>query len=278
MPQQLTNFRVNKVSLVEWGANDEPISFEKSASSGNEVLIFTSAQTKGDDSMKFMKEDESSEEKKDEEKKEEEKKEEEKKEASAKTRVKKEDESSEEKKDEEKKEEEKKEEEKKEASAPPDFISKSAVEAMITKAVSAAVGPLVEKNAALEKSIQMGVYVQKAASDMPSLGDPKAVGPILYEIEKSNLPAETKTQVRDLLTRADRLNKEAMPLLRRSIGYNNSALAPDESATKQIEKLAKEFITKSGKPIDLAMARAEIRKLHPELAKAEQDEYNSGVV
>ena len=244
MPQQLTNFRVNKVSLVEWGANDEPISFEKSASSGNEVLIFTSAQTKGDDSMKFMKEDESSEEKK----------------------------------DEEKKEEEKKEEEKKEASAPPDFISKSAVEAMITKAVSAAVGPLVEKNAALEKSIQMGVYVQKAASDMPSLGDPKAVGPILYEIEKSNLPAETKTQVRDLLTRADRLNKEAMPLLRRSIGYNNSALAPDESATKQIEKLAKEFITKSGKPIDLAMARAEIRKLHPELAKAEQDEYNSGVV
>ena len=58
MPQKLTKFKVRKVSLVPWGANDAEISFKKSAPGSDEVLIFKSET--GDNSMskefKFKKE------------------------------------------------------------------------------------------------------------------------------------------------------------------------------------------------------------------------------
>lgn len=50
MAQKLTRFKVRKVSLVSWGANDEQFS-KINKSAGSEVLIFKSANYSGDNSM-----------------------------------------------------------------------------------------------------------------------------------------------------------------------------------------------------------------------------------
>ncbi len=95
--------------------------------------------------------------------------------------------------------------------------------------------------------------------------EPGSLAGVLSDIEKSNLSESAKQDLTRMLTDAEKLSKAAS---QRSI--TSPSTGP---AAAKIEQLAKEFITKSGKPIDLAIARSEVRKLHPELAQQERDEY-----
>lgn len=95
--------------------------------------------------------------------------------------------------------------------------------------------------------------------------EPGSFAGVLSDIEKSNLPESSKQDLISMLNNAEKLSKAAS---QRSI--TSPSTGP---AAAEIEKLAKEFITKSSKPIDLAVARSEVRKLHPELAQQERDEY-----
>jgi hypothetical protein len=272
LAQKLTKFKVRKVSLVSWGANDEEISFSKSDKPADEVLIFKSADIdtdiKGDNSMKsILKEGDAppTEEEKKKKEEEEEEAEEEKKEEASKSAVVKCEEG-----------DKKKAEEEANKAAPGEYISKSAVEALITKAVNAAVKPLVDKNTELEKSIQMSAYVNKAASELPALGDPNAVGPILFEIEKSAISPETKTQLANLLKRADAMNKAATPLLFKAQGYEHTAQTVPDSASAKMDSLVaarmgeiRKSADIAGKPENVikAMAVAAVTKENPQLAR-----------
>jgi len=88
---------------------------------------------------------------------------------------------------------------------------------------------------------------------------------VLTEIELSDLSESTKKTLAEMLTKAETLDK--------SIRRNSVVATSPGQASAEIDRLAKDFITKSSKPIDLAMARVEVRKLHPELAQQERDEY-----
>lgn len=88
---------------------------------------------------------------------------------------------------------------------------------------------------------------------------------VINEIELSDLSESTKKTLAEMLTKAETLDK--------SIRRNSVVATSPGQASAEIDRLAKEFITKSSKPIDLAMARVEVRKLHPELAQQERDEY-----
>ena len=92
-----------------------------------------------------------------------------------------------------------------------------------------------------------------------------SVANVLNEIELSDLSESTKKTLAEMLTKAETLDK--------SIRRNSVVATSPGQASAEIDRLAKEFITKSSKPIDLAMARVEVRKLHPELAQQERDEY-----
>ena len=92
-----------------------------------------------------------------------------------------------------------------------------------------------------------------------------SVANVLDEIELSDLSESTKKTLAEMLTKAETLDK--------SIRRNSVVATSPGQASAEIDRLAKDFITKSSKPIDLAMARVEVRKLHPELAQQERDEY-----
>lgn len=284
MAQNLKKFKVHKVSIVPYGANDETIQLHKSADS--ELVLFKSAAYQGGKSMfdKFKKDDappgEMTEEEKKKKEEEEKAKEGEKAEKSATSKkpVKKEAEAGagEETPEEEKKEEEEKkkkeEESKAEKSAPVD------IEKMVSQAVAKALVPYQAENAELRKSLAVETsiretqeYVQKAATHLPSLGKPSEVGPVILAIEKSNLSTAHKEAIQNLLIRAESLTKAAQPMLFRPMGYDGAAKVAD-SAAEEIEKLARGLIQKSDKPLDLASARSQIRKQYPDLARKERDE------
>ena len=92
-----------------------------------------------------------------------------------------------------------------------------------------------------------------------------SVANVRNEIELSDLSESTKKTLAEMLTKAETLDK--------SIRRNSVVATSPGQASAEIDRLAKDFITKSSKPIDLAMARVEVRKLHPELAQQERDEY-----
>lgn len=92
-----------------------------------------------------------------------------------------------------------------------------------------------------------------------------SVANVLNEIELSDLSESTKKTLAEMLTKAETLDK--------SIRRNSVVATSPGQASAEIDRLAKDFITKSSKPIDLAMARVEVRKLHPALAQQERDEY-----
>jgi len=97
------------------------------------------------------------------------------------------------------------------------------------------------------------------------LGIAKNDSSLLAEIEKSDLSSVAKRELTTMLTKAETLDR---------IARRNSMTSPATGpASSEIDALAKEFVQKSNKPMDLATARVEIRKLHPDLARKEQDEY-----
>jgi hypothetical protein len=287
MVQKLTKFKVRKVSLVPWGANDSPITLTKSADADqlHEIEIFKSAQ--GDNESMFddkVRKEDAPPETEEEKKKREEKEAAEKASKSAAAPVKKEDETEEEKKkrlaEEAKKEGESEGQEKKEeaAKSAPAGMSEAIAKAVALE-VSKAVASLKEENVTLRKSLgvmtdrqETEEYIKKASTHLPSLGKPDVVGSILRDIAKSDMPQASKVALEKLLSHAEDLTKAAAPLLFKSFGYDGAAHV-EESAAAEIDKRARETVKKSadGK-MDMATARAEVRKQDPDLAAKERAE------
>jgi len=274
LAQKLTKFRVRKVSIVNWGANDEPFTdpIKKSAADADSVVIFKSANP-GDNSMpdptKLKKEEPSE--------TEEEKKKKEEEEAAAKAEksaaLKKEAEAlaGKETEEEEKKEEEKKEEATKSA----DII------ALIQKEAGKIVAPILEENANLRKKVgdltaihEIREYIQKAADTLPNLGNPAEIGGLLLSIEKSNLSKDDKARLGSILATAN----ESSGYLFKSQGYSGrvDTAATDGTLAGEFYRLANEragVIQKSAdapkdQKIVKALAEAAISRERPDLARA----------
>lgn len=204
--QKLTKFSVLKVSLVPWGANDEPISFQKSANP-NEFLIFKSKA--GDTSMTVIKKE--GEETEEEKKKRLEEEEAKKKEAEASK-------SAPVKKEETEEEKKKREEEEAKKKAGEGSTEKSALfkefrqemQADIKKAIAEATEPIRKENEELRKQIsteqalrETRTYITKASTDLSHLGDSVGIGGLLFSIEKSNLAPADKAKISEIFKQAD---------------------------------------------------------------------------
>lgn len=288
LAQRLTKFRVRKVSIVPYGANDETVSFKKSADT-DEVLIFKSADldlNKADKNLgvnEMVKDPLKKEGEPPEMTEEEKKKKREEEEAAAKAKageaaksapVKKEEMTEEEKK-------KKEEEEKAKGEGPKEEAAKSApIMAELRKMVADAIAPIQAENVALKKQLdgeqairETREYIAKAASEYPHLGMPAEIGTLLLSLQKSDLPSADKDRISTLLNQAN----TGMAYLTKSHGYGGAPL-PEKSAAAEINEKAKGLIEKSSdKKMDLAIARTEVRKMHPDLAARERQEEKTGV-
>jgi stage V sporulation protein SpoVS len=163
-------------------------------------------------------------------------------------------------------------------------VTKADIEAMVSGAVQKAVKPLAEENAKLRKSLDRQIVTIRkreleeiAKEHLGALGNTKETATILKSLEDSNMDSEAKTAILKTLKQANAARKEAMTMLGTQMGYNSFVQSPD-SASGQINAMAKSLVAKSDKPMDLATARTLIRKQHPELAKLEANEYKEGLV